>query len=202
MPTQNSSICMHRKRKKIIAKLEYEDGICTSHEEKTNLVDEFYANLLETNVDRENSIDLQALGLPSHDLAALEAPFSEKEVWETIKQMPSDKALGPDGFIGGFYKACWNIINQDIMVAMSVVWSRKFRSFDKLNNVFITLIPKTAGATQVKDFRPISLVHSFVKLVTKVLANRLAGKLNDMVSPIQSAFMKGRFIQDNFMLVQ
>jgi hypothetical protein len=54
----------------------------------------------------------------------------------------------------------------------------------------------------VKDFRPISLVHSFVKLVTKVLANRLAGKLNDMVSPIQSAFMKGRFIQDNFMLVQ
>jgi hypothetical protein len=54
----------------------------------------------------------------------------------------------------------------------------------------------------VKDFRPISLVHSFAKLVTKVLANRLAGKLNDMISPIQSAFMKGRFIQDNFMLVQ
>jgi hypothetical protein len=43
---------------------------------KTNLVDEFYANLLGTNVDRENSIDLQALGLPSHDLAALEALFS------------------------------------------------------------------------------------------------------------------------------
>jgi hypothetical protein len=67
--------CIERE-KKIIAKLEYEDGICTSHEEKTNLVDEFYANLLGTNVDRENSIDLQALGLPSHDLAALEALFS------------------------------------------------------------------------------------------------------------------------------
>jgi hypothetical protein len=54
----------------------------------------------------------------------------------------------------------------------------------------------------VKDFRPISLVHSFAKLITKVLANRLAGKLNEMVSPMQSAFIKGRFIQDNFMLVQ
>jgi hypothetical protein len=51
---------------------------------------------------------------------------------------------------------------------------------EKLNNAFITLIPKKAGAAQVKDFRPISLVHSFAKLVTKVLANRLAGKLNDM----------------------
>lgn len=54
----------------------------------------------------------------------------------------------------------------------------------------------------MKDFRPISLVHSFAKLITKVLANRLAGKFNEMVSPMQSAFIKGRFIQDSFMLVQ
>jgi mannosylglycoprotein endo-beta-mannosidase len=58
------------------------------------------------------------------------------------------------------------------------------------------------GAEQPKDFRPISLVHSFAKLVTKLLANRLAPKLQQMVSPVQSAFIKGRFIQDNFMLVQ
>ena len=53
-----------------------------------------------------------------------------------------------------------------------------------------------------KDFRPISLVHSFAKLVTKLLANRLASRLQQLVSPNQSAFIKGRFIQDNFMLVQ
>ena len=64
------------------------------------------------------------------------------------------------------------------------------------------MIPKVEGADQVKDFRPISLVHSFAKLVTKVLANRLAKKLNEIVSPNQSAVIKGRFIQDNFMLVQ
>jgi hypothetical protein len=52
------------------------------------------------------------------------------------------------------------------------------------------------------DFRPISLVHSVAELITKLLANRLSQRLNDMVSPIQSAFIKGRFIQDNFMLVQ
>jgi hypothetical protein len=34
------------------------------------------------------------------------------------------------------------------------------------------------------------------------MANRLVGQLNQLVSPNQSAFIKGCFIQDNFMLVQ
>jgi hypothetical protein len=47
--------------------------VCTSHEDKSRAV----------------------------DLTDLDAPFSEKEVWETIKQLPSDKAPGLDGFTGG-----------------------------------------------------------------------------------------------------
>lgn len=45
-------------------------------------------------------------------------------------------------------------------------------------------------------------MHSFAKLVTKLLASRHASKLQGMVSPNQSAFIKGHFIQDNFILVQ
>jgi hypothetical protein len=54
----------------------------------------------------------------------------------------------------------------------------------------------------LNDFRPISLVHSFAKHVTKVMANRLAPLLPKLVSTNQSAFVKKRNIQDNFMLVQ
>ena len=88
------------------------------------------------------------------------------------------------------------------MAAMSVVWSRKFGNFHLLNSAYITLLPKKQDVISVKDYRPISLVHSFAKLVTKLMANRLAGHLDQMVSPNQSAFIKGRFILDNFMLVQ
>jgi hypothetical protein len=45
-------------------------------------------------------------------------------------------------------------------------------------------------------------VHSFAKLETKIFATRLAGQLHGLVSHNQSAFIKYRFIQDNFMLVQ
>ena len=63
------------------------------------------------------------------------------------------------------------------MVAISAVWSRKMVNFEALNSAYITLLPKKEGAEQPKDFRPISLVHSFAKLVTKLLANRLAPRL-------------------------
>ena len=67
---------------------------------------------------------------------------------------------------------------------------------------YITLLPKKDDAASIRDFRPISLVHSFAKLITKLLANRLAGRLDQLVSPNQNAFIKCRFILDNFMLVQ
>jgi hypothetical protein len=42
-------------------------------------------------------------------------PFTEDEVHNAINQMPSDKAPGPDGFTGVFFKRCWSIIKGDIM---------------------------------------------------------------------------------------
>ncbi|GKA60238.1 RNA-directed DNA polymerase, eukaryota [Tanacetum coccineum] len=48
----------------------------------------------------------------------------------------------------------------------------------------------------VKDFRPISLVGSLYKIISKILANRLVGVLSDIVSDVQSAFIAERQILD------
>jgi len=145
---------------------------------------------------------MSALGLPSHDLSSLDLPFTEEEVWATIKTLPSDKAPGPDGFTGRFYKECWLVIKDDIMEALRVIQEGDGRKLHLLNSAFLILIPKKPDAVEVKDFRPISLVHSFAKLVTKILANRLAPRLNSLVSTNQSAFVRGRCIHDNFLLMQ
>jgi hypothetical protein len=84
------------------------------------------------------------------------------------------------------------------MAAISAVWRRNFKNFRLLNSAYITPLPKKEAAVEAKDFRPTSLIHSFAKLITKILSNRL----ESMVSNNQSTFIKGRFIQDNFMLVQ
>jgi retron-type reverse transcriptase len=54
----------------------------------------------------------------------------------------------------------------------------------------------------VTDFRPISLTYTFAKLITKLLANRLAPELDNLISYNQIAFIQKRCILDNFMYVQ
>jgi hypothetical protein len=128
--------------------------------------------------------------------------FTEEEVWGVIKELPADRAPGPDGFVGAFYQRAWQIIKPEIMAALTKLYVGDGRAFTKLNRALITLIPKRADAEEVGDFRPISLVHSFAKLFSKLLANRLRPKMEKLVSCNQSAFIRGRNLHDNFMLVR
>jgi hypothetical protein len=136
----------YRKGKNFIATVISREGqTLTSHDDKAAEFADFYNGLLGTHENREVTIDLEALEVPSHELANLYAPFSE-ELWETIKRLPSDKASGPDGFTERFYKTCWPIIKTDVMAAISCVWARKFKNLRPLNSAFITLLPKLQPA--------------------------------------------------------
>jgi hypothetical protein len=63
-------------------------------------------------------------------------------------------------------------------------------TFNLLNTANIVLLPKEEQALSIGDYRPISLVHSVAKIFSKMLANRLAPHLVNMVSSNQSAFVK------------
>jgi hypothetical protein len=47
------------------------------------------------------------------DLSSLVIPFSQQEIDSMVRALPSDKALGPDGFNTDFVKKCWSVICED-----------------------------------------------------------------------------------------
>ena len=58
-----------------------------------------------------------------------------------------------------------------------------------LNASFLTLIPKKCNAVSIKDFRPISLVGSVYKLLSKVFANRLRAVLDNLIFESQNSLL-------------
>lgn len=78
-------------------------------------------------------------------------------------------------------------------------WWETFPSPKQGSDYFVT---KKYGAIYIKDFRPIIFDHTFAKIFTKVLASCLAPNLNEPIGENQNAFIDGRCIQDNFLMVQ
>jgi hypothetical protein len=76
------------------------------------------------------------------------------------------------------------------------------RGLQFLNQSFVVLIPKKENPQRVFDYIPISLTHSFAKIIFKLMANRLAPELHHLISINQTTFIKSRCIHDNFVYVQ
>jgi hypothetical protein len=84
--------------------MQTDDVTATSQEEMANLLLGYYEQLLGQEMSRETSINFGMIGIDQLDLFALELPFTEEEVWRTLRDLLSDKSPGPDGMTGAFYK--------------------------------------------------------------------------------------------------
>jgi len=131
--------------------------------------------------------------LQASDKDCLELPFSEEEVSKALSDCCGNKSPAPVGMTMAFLQSNWATLSGDIMGMFTDFFSSgKFVA--SLNSTFIGLIPKKAGATNIKDFRPISMVGCIYKLLSKVLARRLRGVVGDLISMNQNAFVGGRQI--------
>jgi len=101
-----------------------------------------------------------------------------------------------------FYKKCWSIIKEDLVQAVMSFYGHRTARLDLINEENIVMLPKIQDVASLSYYRPISLINSVVKIITKILANRLAPHLNSLVSHAQNAFIKKRCIHDNFLYAQ
>jgi hypothetical protein len=99
------------------------------------------------------------------------------------------------GLIPILSKKYWPIISQDFYDLCDQFY-RGDVCLRSINGSFIVLIPKKANARLVGDFRPISLLDNSMKIITKLLANRLQTVMTSLVHNNQYGFIKGRTIQD------
>ncbi|GKD29616.1 RNA-directed DNA polymerase, eukaryota [Tanacetum coccineum] len=125
----------------------------------------------------------------------MDRSVSRDEIHMAVWNCGENKSPGPDGYTFEFFRKYWRFVGPDFCAAVEHFFENG--SFPKgCNSSFIALIPKVTDAKFVTDFRPISLIGCVYKVVTKVLAIRLATVISDLVSDTQSAFVANRQILD------
>jgi len=83
------------------------------HTGKEALLVQAYTQRPGTSNPMRMMFDLPTLIDPTENLDHLTLPFTIEEIDSVVKEMPVDRAPGPDGFSGLFLKACWPIIKED-----------------------------------------------------------------------------------------
>ena len=129
----------------------------------------------------------------------LERKFEREEILQIVSDLEGDKAPGLDGFTMTFYHHCWRVVEKDILAVFEEFFQHcKFEK--SFNATFIALIPKKNDASNIKDFRPISLVGGVYKILAKVLANWLRVVLDQLIFETQNSFGGGRQIFDSVLI--
>jgi hypothetical protein len=94
-----------RKTKNYIGVLKFDYGAITNVQAKHQMIYNHFQNHTGF-FPRNYAFNYEELGWQPQQLHHLGLPFSEAEVEETIKSMPKEKASGPNGFIGTFFRSC------------------------------------------------------------------------------------------------
>jgi hypothetical protein len=191
-----------RRQKNHIHRIKRNGGWVTDHEQKEEAIHGHFTSTMGRGLPREQDLNWANLNFGNASMEGIDAPFLEDEVHAAICQLPSDKAPGPDGFTGAFFKKCWPIIKFDVMRAILQFNNLHVATLHWVNSANIVLLPKKEGAEEINDYRPISLIHAIAKIIAKMIASRLTPLMDDLVSNAQSAFIKKRSIHDNFLYVR
>lgn len=120
---------------------------------------------------------------------------TQLEIHKVVMDMNKDGAPGPDGFGAVFYQSFWDIIKLDVTNAVLKFFKRDW-ILPNYNANTIVLIPKVPDALSVGQYRPIALANFKFKIISKILADRLAPLMKNLISPEQRGFIQGRNIRD------
>ena len=127
---------------------------------------------------------------------------TECEVRDALKQVGLNKSPGLDGLPYEVYLRMSHMF-VPILTDMFNHWFAQGAIPGSVTKGVITLLKK--GGRHVweglDDYRPITLLNTELKILARVLANRLQLVISDLIGPEQTFAVKGRSIQDNLHLI-
>lgn len=135
--------------------------------------------------------------LTAEQTSILDAPLTLNELTKALNKIPSNKSPGPDGLPAEFYRHSWDILSP---LFNRVIIEIKTSSTIPIhmNTAAMTLLPKpNKDPSHPSSYRPLSLLNTDLKIITKALATRIETVTPTLIHPDQTGFIKNRYATDN-----
>ena len=130
----------------------------------------------------------------------MDSIITKDELGAALKKMPNNKSPGEDGIPVEFYKVFWNVISDDLLDVLQFGLNNGQLAYSQYLAVII-LLYKKGSRSDIRNWRPISLLDVDYKLLSKTLAERLRNVLPEIIHFDQRGCVPGRFIGENIRLL-
>ena len=135
------------------------------------------------------------------DKQICDAPLKLEELMKAVKELKNDKTPGNDGLTSNFYKFFWSDIRLFLFDSFRYSFENDILSNDQRRGI-LNLIPKAnKDLRHLKNWRPVTILNTDYKILTKVLANRLQPLLEKIITSDQVGYIKGRQITENIRII-
>ena len=162
--------------------------------------DKFYKELFqskETNlVDNENLFK-NITTLNHEEQSWCENEITVEELAKSLKELPNNKTPGSDGLSTDFYKFFWTDIKNYVYESIQSAFQTGTLSIEQRRGILNVIPKKDKDIRLLKNWRPISLLNTDYKILTKLLAKRLQKVIPSIVSTDQTGYIKNRYIGEN-----
>jgi Reverse transcriptase (RNA-dependent DNA polymerase) len=125
----------------------------------------------------------------------LDLPLTIEELDMSMQQSNMNSAPGVDGVSNKFIKKVWHWIRTPLLNYAHCCF-RKGTLTKTFNTACIKLIPKKGDTGQLKNWRPISLLSCYYKIISRCINNRLGTVIGKITGRCQKAYTPNRYIHE------
>lgn len=127
----------------------------------------------------------------------LSAPYSDEELHAALKSLPVGSSPGNDGLSLSFYLEFWPMLGGPLTSLLNATLDGRRLPVDLLAARVIPFPKTTDTAPRASQFRPISLLGTDYKIMSKAVTRRILKVMPSLCHPTQTGFIPGRSILHN-----